>query len=89
MGWMIWGLHTGSGNRFFLSPKWPEWLWNSPSLLLMGVGVISQGKSGWGMRMTTPSCLVQGLRMSGMARQYVYIALEFDIQRTVHFDIFL
>jgi hypothetical protein len=34
MGWMIWGLNPGSGNRFFLSPKWPEWLWNSPNFLI-------------------------------------------------------
>ena len=39
--------------------------------------------------MTSHDYLVQRLRMSGMARQYIYIALEFDIQRTVHRDIFL
>ena len=36
MGWMIWGLNPGSENRFFLSPKWPEWLCSSPSLLFNG-----------------------------------------------------
>jgi len=36
MGWMIWDLNPGSGNRFSLSPKWLEWLWSSPSLLVNG-----------------------------------------------------
>jgi len=38
MGWMIWGLNPDSGNGVFLSPKCPEWLWSSPSLLFVGYG---------------------------------------------------
>jgi hypothetical protein len=29
-------LNPGSRNRFFLSPKWPNWLWSLASLLFIG-----------------------------------------------------
>jgi hypothetical protein len=35
MHWMSWGLNSCKGNRFFLSPKCPDWLWATPSLYSM------------------------------------------------------
>jgi hypothetical protein len=41
------------GMRFLLSPEYPDRLWGPPSLVFIGYGVLSQGRSGQDMKLTT------------------------------------
>jgi len=35
-GWVMQGLSSGMGNRFYFFPLRPGWLWNPPSFLFKG-----------------------------------------------------
>jgi len=51
--------------RVLSSPKLPDRLWDSPSLLVNGYGFISPRQNGRGLKMTIQLRLVPRLRMSG------------------------
>ena len=56
---------TTGYTTFFSSPKRPDRLWHSPSLLFNRYLVFSREKNGRGMKLTTHLHLVPRLRMSG------------------------
>jgi hypothetical protein len=39
LGWMTRGSNPHTNNKCFSSPKHPDWLWNSPKLLLNCIDV--------------------------------------------------
>jgi hypothetical protein len=66
-GWTMRGSSSGSGGRFFLSPKRPYQLWDPRSLLFNEYQcyIRWEGQIGRGVTLTTHLPLASRLRMSG------------------------
>jgi hypothetical protein len=50
---MFLGSNHGTDKRFFSSPKHPDQLWEPPTLLCKGIGVLSWDESSQNIKLTT------------------------------------